>query len=244
MASGNFLKCHEVTAKWEGGWSDHPADPGGKTMYGITLAKYREHYPNATAKDLRNISKANALAIYQTDYWAKVNGERLAAGVDLATYDAAVNSGVSRGLKWLKASVGGPDEETVKKICRARLSFVQALSTWKTFGKGWARRIADIEAKGVAWALAAKSTAGVTKSTLERESKDAKKKSDTQSTIGGGAGGVGAPGLAVSPEAADQMAAWALGGCFAALIILAVFLVWRSHVNKQRAEAYAAEAMK
>lgn len=243
MAKGNFLKCHEVTAKWEGGWSDHPADPGGKTMYGITLAKYREHFPKATGADLRKISKNTALMLYQSDYWNKVSGEKLAAGVDLATYDAAVNSGVSRGLKWLKASIGGPDEQTVKNICRARLGLVQALKTWKTFGKGWARRIADIEAKGVAWALAAKTNPAVTKSTLEREAHAAEKKADKQVASGGVAGGGGLAGAPLTDNA-DQIASWVLGGCLFAIVLVGGFLVWRAHINRERAAAYAAEAAK
>lgn len=73
----------------------------------------------------------------------------LAVGVDLATYDASVNSGGSRGGKWLLTSVGGPDYETAKRICAKRLSFAQSLKICKTIGKGWSHRIADFEAKGV-----------------------------------------------------------------------------------------------
>lgn len=239
MAAGNFEKCHAVTGKWEGGWSDHKDDPGGKTMYGITLAKYREHYPSATGESLKNISRNTALRIYRSDYWDEIGGERLAPGVDLATYDAAVNSGVSRGTRWLAESVGGPDYETVKKICAKRLGFMQSLAIWKTFGKGWSRRVADIEAKGVAWAMAAVTNANVVKKSLEREAEAAKQKSTKQVGTGGAVGG---GGVIAGPEAADQMAGLALAGFVVVVAVVAGLLIWRAHINKQRAEAYAKEA--
>lgn len=99
------------------GWSDHPADPGGATMKGITLATYRRYKPDATKADLRRISDAMVRKIYKQYYWDKVQGDRLAAGADLATFDYAVNSGHAAAWKSLMKVVGGPDHETVKKIC-------------------------------------------------------------------------------------------------------------------------------
>lgn len=242
MAKGAFLKCHEVTAKWEGGWSDHPSDPGGATMYGITIAKYREHFPKGTAADLKKISRAAALDIYRKDFWNTVNGDNLAPGVDLAVYDAGVNSGVSRARKWLLASIGGADVQTVKNICKARLGFVQGLSTWKTFGKGWARRIADIEAKGVSWALAAVTTPGVVKQTLDREAKEANTKSDNQTVAAGTTTAGTAGGAAVSPEIVDQAFNTQLIVFLSIMALIAAALFWRAHIHKARSLAYATEA--
>lgn len=242
MALGNFLRCHDVTAKWEGGWSDHPSDPGGKTMYGITLAKFREHYPNGTAAQLRNISRKTALDIYAKDFWRPLACETLPAGVDLAVYDAGVNSGPARAKKWLAASAIGSAVQTVKAICAKRLGFVQSLKIWKTFGKGWSRRIADIEAKGVAWAMAATAAPPtVTKGRLETESEDAAKKAGKQA--GGGAAAGGGGGV-VAVDQADQFASWALLGFVALIVIVAGVLIWRASINKTRAAAYAAEAAK
>lgn len=242
MALGNFLRCHDVTAKWEGGWSDHPSDPGGKTMYGITLAKFREHYPNGTAAQLRNISRKTALDICQKDFWRPLACETLPAGVDLAVYDAGVNSGPARAKKWFAASAGGSAVQTVKAICAKRLGFVQSLKIWKTFGKGWSRRIADIEAKGVAWAMAATAAPPtVTKGRLETESDAAAKKAGKQA--GGGAAAGGGGGY-VAVEQADQFASWALLGFVALIAIVAGVLIWRASINKTRAAAYAAEAAK
>lgn len=154
MTSTRFNRCHAVTAKWEGGWSDHSADPGGKTMYGITEAVYHAWLRSRgqSAKPVRQITKRDAEAIFFKNYWQAAKCDRLAPGVDLATYDSAVNSGVSRGRKWLLASIGGPDDQTVRRMCAARLAFVRGLSTWSHFGKGWTNRITDIERTGVAWA--------------------------------------------------------------------------------------------
>jgi lysozyme family protein len=154
MITAKFRRCHTVTARWEGGWSDHKADPGGKTMYGITEAVYHAwlRRKGQSPKPVRGITRGEAETIFFANYWQAAQCDRLAPGVDLATYDSAVNSGVSRGRKWLLASIGGPDEQTVRRMCAARLAFVRGLSTWKSFGKGWSNRIADIERTGVAWA--------------------------------------------------------------------------------------------
>lgn len=241
MALGNFEKCHAVTAKWEGGWSNHPKDPGGKTMYGVTEAVYHNWLKSQgkAPKPVRNITKGEALVIYKNLYWDAAKCDTLAAGVDLAVYDASVNSGVSRGRKWLLASIGGTDVETIKKICAKRLSFLRALKTWATFGKGWLNRVVDVEAKSVAMNLAAKTNKHVTTMSLEREAEDANKKAKAQGASGAATGGGTA---ALSPEMADRMAAWALTGVMLVAVGFVVFLIVRSVINKKRAEAYAREA--
>lgn len=241
MAVGNFRKCSAVTEKWEGGFSDHPADPGGRTMFGITHAVYaawrKKHgFPQ---RPVQYCTIDEARKIYEENYWRPVNGETLAAGVDLATYDAAVNSGVSRAKKWLLASVGERDDITVQRLCAKRLSFVQGLKTWKTFGRGWSRRIADIEAKGVAWALEGKVRPTSAKTILKNNGEQAQKKAVQQ---GGGAVVTGTGSSAGVVENADQLAGWAMGGILLAVGALVAFLIVRSVVNKHRAEAYAKEA--
>ena len=243
MARGNFQKCHAITAAWEGGWSNHPADPGGKTMYGITEATYhawlkRNKLP---LKPVKNISRAQAELIYFDEYWRPAKAEDLAPGVDLATYDAAVNSGVSRARTWLLASIGGADAQTVKNICKKRLGFMQSLKIWKTFGKGWARRVADIEAKGVAMATTAAANQNVAKLAVEREAAAARSTSAKQA---GGTGAVGVGSALAGPEATDQLAAGSLLVVIAIVAVIAGVLIWRANVNRVRAEAYEAEARK
>lgn len=240
MSTAKFRRCHDVTKAWEGGWSDHPADPGGKTMYGVTEAVYRawliQH--GKPIRPVREITRAEAEQIYVEQYWVPSGGPTLAVGVDLATYDASVNSGVARGRRWLLSSIGGQDHETVQRLCAKRLGFMQSLKIWKTFGRGWARRVADIEAKGVAWALAAASeNSGLVKQQLGVEADKARSHARKQTSAAAGAGGGGA----ISLEQGAQLGDWIL----AAIAILAfgalAFLIIRAVINAERAAAYRKE---
>jgi len=241
MSTAKFRRCHDVTKAWEGGWSDHPADPGGKTMYGVTEAVYhawqRQH--GKPIRPVRQITLAEAEQIYFEQYWVPSGGPTLAAGVDLATYDASVNSGVSRGRKWLLASIGGPDHDTVKRICAKRLGFMQSLDIWKTFGRGWARRVAAIEAKGVAWALtAAKDNRAVVKQQLDDEAGKAGSLARKQTGAAAGAGGGGA----ISIDHGAQLGDWILTGIAVLAVAALAFLIVRAAINTHRASAYEREA--
>lgn len=247
--SDRFDICHPITAAWEGGWSDHKADPGGATMYGVTQATYtaaRKRW-GLLNRSVKLITKDEALRIYRFEYWDKCNASQLVPGVDLAVYDASVNSGVSRGVAWLKAAAGSNDHSvTVKRICKARLGFMQSLKIWKTFGKGWGRRVADIEVKGVAMALA---YMGATDSRIKIEAKAEATKAKTtavtadraaKTTATGAAGSAGAP--VVDPAAIDTTALWVLGGFALVLAIAAVLLTVRKNAAQARADAYAGAA--
>lgn len=239
-----FKKCHAVTAKWEGGWSNHSADPGGKTMYGITEDVYHRwlRLKGLPVKAVRSITRAEAEDIYFDNYWQPCGGPRLHAGVDLATYDASVNSGVSRGRKWLLSALGGPDHETVKRLCARRLSFVQSLKIWKNFGRGWARRIADIEAKGVAWALATTARNSAVKKELNTEAGKAGKMARNQE-IGAGGSGAGGGG-AIAAERTSDISDWIVSGLIILAVAVVIFLIIRSRINRERQKAYTREAAK
>ncbi|MCA1490081.1 secretion activator protein [Ensifer sp. NBAIM29] len=244
-----FDVCHPITAGWEGGWSDHKDDPGGKTMYGVTQATY-DGWRKSKGLPLRSvklITKSEALAIYRANYWEACGAPNLFPGVDLTVYDASVNSGVSRGRKWLRASAGSNDHsETVKRICRARLSFMQSLAIWKSFGKGWGRRVADIEVKGVAMALAAmgatesriKAEAKLETKAAQQASKSAAKKAATSA---GGAVSSGAAPV-IEPAAADPSALWLFGAIFLILAVGAAVMIIRKRAADARAEAYGKAA--
>jgi lysozyme family protein len=148
----------------EGGWSDHPADPGGATMKGVTLQVFREFKQNqfATKEQLREISQADLEAIYNTRYWVRVRADELPHGLDYAVFDCAVNSGVGRASRMLQECLDvtvdgiiGPKtllaagernrEQLIREYCQMRLDFLRSLRTWPTFGRGWARRLADVQ---------------------------------------------------------------------------------------------------
>ena len=158
----NYAKCLPEILRHEGGWADHPSDPGGATMKGITIGTYRQWKGRAVTKaELRAISDEEIAAIYKRNYWDKVRGDDLPAGLDLVAFDAAVNSGPARGARWLQTALGvaadgkiGPktiaaaeaaDAATaINRALDVRLSFLKGLKTWPTFGKGWGRRVSDV----------------------------------------------------------------------------------------------------
>lgn len=137
----------------EGGFVDHPADPGGATNYGITQ---RVAYAHGYRGDMRDLPLKIAIDIYRTDYWAPIKADQLPEALRFHVFDAAVNSGPAQAIKWLQQAAGvtqdgiiGPRTLSAASMVSAakysaiRLRFMTGLSTWTTFGKGWARRIAD-----------------------------------------------------------------------------------------------------
>lgn len=146
----------------EGGWANHPMDPGGPTMRGITLMTYKRYFgEDKDAQDLRNISDGELEKIYDAGYWRKCRCNDLPLGIDYTVFDGAVNSGPGRSAKWLQAAVGsdpdgsiGPETlshvkthdpiEIIETLCDNRLTFLRSLSTWSDFGDGWGRRVEDV----------------------------------------------------------------------------------------------------
>lgn len=142
----------------EGGYSDHPDDPGGKTRYGITEEVARRV---GYKGDMRELPLDLAKQIYRRDYWDAVKADHLPAGVRYAVFDAAVNSGPPQAIKWLQRAAGVKDDGIIGPITLAavhaqnadslrmrilaqRLKFLAGLSNWPAFGRGWARRVADL----------------------------------------------------------------------------------------------------
>ena len=83
MASDNFERCLAITLKWEGGYSNHPDDPGGPTMRGIIQREYdawREKH-GRRLRAVRQIEEEELLAIYRTEYWDAMGCENLPSGI-------------------------------------------------------------------------------------------------------------------------------------------------------------------
>lgn len=239
----NFEPSLDFTLSFEGGYVNHPKDPGGHTNKGVTLATLRRYQPGASVADLKKISDDMLRRIYRDGYWHTVNADRLAAGVDGATFDYAVNSGPGAAHKSLMKVIGGPDHETVKRLCARRLSIYRTFSHWKTFGKGWTRRVTAGEALWVKWALAARIETPDVQQRLEDEAAEARKKAAKQEGGGAAAGTGGAGGVVAQPElAADPLAGWILLAFVVAAVAAAGFLIWRSRINRARQAAYTREA--
>lgn len=260
MAKGNLAACLAVTLKHEGGWSDHPKDPGGATMKGVTLATFRRYYPGATKAELRAISQADVERIYSDGYWRKVAGDALPFGLDLAVFDYGVNSGPSRGVKTLQAEIGAKVDgdagaETINKaasvdvkraiqgICARRMSFLRALGTWQTFKRGWSARVADIEVKAVSmWLDRGGKVSETDKRVLREEADKAGKTASVQQKGAGGTatagGGIGAGDLVATGDANWLL----LGGIALAVVAVAGLLTYKARHNRERARAYSEAA--
>lgn len=159
MASSSYPAALNFTLKYEGGYVNHPNDPGGPTNYGITqnvLAGWRGRPVSST--DVKNMPKSEAADIYRANYWRAVRGDDLPAGVDLVVWDYGVNSGPTRAIKALQSALSvnadgfigaatidaafrADPESLVRAICAQRQRFIRGLNTYGTFGKGWERRI-------------------------------------------------------------------------------------------------------
>jgi lysozyme family protein len=153
----NFLHCLQMTLIWEGGYTDNPSDPGGKTNWGITWKEYNRYRRSKGLKirTVRFLTRDEMHEIYKTNYWDSMKCDDLPIGVDHAVFDLAVNNGVGRARQFLaiakKRGVLAP-QDLIDSICDQRLIFDRHLKRlWKVFGNGWYRRIQGVrkEAKGL-----------------------------------------------------------------------------------------------
>lgn len=158
----NVLK---LTTNNEGGYSNHPKDPGGPTNHGITLntLKAWRHGAPTTAADVKALTLAQANEIYEHMYWRPIWGDQLPAGLDYSVCDFGVNSGPSRAVKELQGLLPGVAidglmgiktinaikafdvEELIKGLNARRMAFLKKLRTWKTFGRGWTYRVTGVD---------------------------------------------------------------------------------------------------
>jgi lysozyme family protein len=158
----NFDAALAAVLHHEGGFVNHPADPGGMTNLGCTKKVWEEWVGHPVdERAMRALTPADVAPLYKAKYWDKVRGDDLPTGVDYVVFDAAINSGPGRAAKWLQEVAGvtadgaiGPGTlgavqshdpaEIVRKYQARRLAFLEALPTWGTFGKGWGRRVAEV----------------------------------------------------------------------------------------------------
>jgi len=259
MAAGNYAACLAIVLEHEGGWANHPKDPGGATMKGVIQRTYDAYRRSKglPLRSVRNITDPELQEIYRRDYWNKVSGDALPAGIDLATFDGGVNSGPSRGVKWLQKALGvsqdgvaGPktvgaanasdQRKVIVSMCAHRLGFLKALSHWSTFGKGWLRRVTGTEAKAVSMALAKDLPKASVPSELKAESSKAEGKAHAQegTAVASGAGSAGSASQ-FDISTLDSVMPWIAAGAAVALVVLAVVLIHKSRVNRERARAYA-----
>ena len=134
----------------EGGYVNHPKDPGGETNWGIS----KRSYPNV---DIKNMTREQAAQIYLRDFWQPL-GDAPAA-VKFQAFDFAVNSGIQTAIRKLQAAIGVADDghwgaisaaklasmevnDVLLRYMAQRLRFWVKCSAWPTMGAGWVNRAA------------------------------------------------------------------------------------------------------
>lgn len=164
MSAINFRPSLALVLAHEGGYVNHPRDPGGPTNQGVTQRVYDAYrdYHRQRRQSVKAVLSSEVSDIYNKNYWKLVRGDSLPVGLDYCVFDFAVNSGVSRAVRYLQRAIGVVDdgvlgmismaaldklckqdgcETLIAQYCANRLAFLRNLGTFPTFGKGWTRRV-------------------------------------------------------------------------------------------------------
>ena len=160
----NWESSLEKILHHEGGYVNHPKDPGGETNLGVTKRVYEEW---GGTKDMKDLLVEDVNPIYKKNYWDKCKCDDLPNGLDLCVFDFGVNAGPGRAAKFLQRMIGttvdggiGPNtlkavetyveenglETAIENYQSARQSYYEGLSTFDTFGRGWTRRVEETTA--------------------------------------------------------------------------------------------------
>ena len=227
MTRANFAACVAFVREHEGGNTDTPGDHGGKTgRGGITHTTYDAYRTRMglPVQDVFKISDAEIAVIYAAEYWKPVRGDEAPAGIDLALFDYAINSGPAKANQ-ANLAANGDIPTVIHKICTSRLAFLHALGgSWARFGKGWARRVSECEA------LALKMAGELTPEVAEKvqEGQYGKRRRVPQVILGGGA----AVGVAVN----SGFGHWAVIGIIAFTVIAAAIAIFNARQHGQRTD--------
>lgn len=255
MAASSYDQVLRRVLAHEGGYTDHPSDPGGPTNFGITIHDFRKYVkPNATADDVRRMDLATARDIYRSKYWNALRCDELPAGLDYAMFDYGVNSGIGRAPKVLHRLLGMGEgtritdatvaavkrhdaASLVMRLCDERLAFLKSLKTWPVFGKGWGRRVAEVRAAALALArgeeraIDAGQAAGKGAAPLNRIA---------QKTSAGTIAATGAAGAVVAQQAGSNMST-IIAVVIATLVLTALgWFVW-TWLRERQQDATAPE---
>jgi lysozyme family protein len=174
MAAANFNKCLSVILHHEGGFVNHPKDPGGATNLGVTKKVYEEWVGHpVTEQVMRKLTPQLVSSLYKVKYWNVLKCDDLPAGLDLCVFDFGVNAGTGRSARYLQRLVGaredgaiGPKtlslvkalvtlkggDNVVDEFQESRRVYYRKLPTFSTFGRGWLRRVDEVEVAAKAMA--------------------------------------------------------------------------------------------
>lgn len=126
----NFDRAMQFILKWEGGFVDHPSDPGGRTKYGLSQRAY-------PMLDIINLTLDDADMIYKKDYWMAAGCDKLTWPMSLVVFDTAVNMGVGRAKSFQPKAFNWTDYLFIRIEYYAKLNRPE-------FIKGWINRVVDL----------------------------------------------------------------------------------------------------
>ena len=154
----NFDKCLAMLLEHEGGYVNSKHDRGGMTNLGVTKRVYDDWIGReSTEQEMRDLTPDDVAPIYKKNYWDRVKGDYLPAGIDWCAFDWAVNSGKSRPSKAIQRAVGATQDGAIGNqtlglisekdpkfiidyVYTVRQAFYESLDDFKHFGRGWSRR--------------------------------------------------------------------------------------------------------
>jgi len=134
LGSDNFHKAMPHLLKWDGGYVDHPSDPGGETNMGIS----KRAYPNLNIKEL---TVKDVYGIYYMDYWRRLELDKRDYALAVSMFDAAVNVGVTRVRNWIKEFHGNFTAEQFNDRREQYYNELNEQPRFKVFYKGWMNRL-------------------------------------------------------------------------------------------------------
>jgi lysozyme family protein len=161
----NWDNSFKLMLKSEGGFVNHPSDPGGMTNLGVTKATWENWVGRESDEaEMRGLTPEKVEPLYKKKYFDAVRGDELPMGLDYLMFDFAVNAGAGRAIKTLQTAVGvtpdggfGPmtmaavqavdPVDLIERFSQAKEDFYRSLTTFATFGKGWLNRVADVKVK-------------------------------------------------------------------------------------------------
>lgn len=163
----NFDDALAAVLKHEGGYVNHPQDPGGMTNLGVTKRVWEAWVGKTVSEaDMRALTPALVAPMYRKQYWDAVRGDELPSGLDYLMFDFAINAGVSRAIRTMQRAVNAtPDgvigprtmaavraadpDDLIDKFSAEKEAFYRSLPTFATFGRGWLRRVAEVKLHAV-----------------------------------------------------------------------------------------------
>lgn len=161
MADSKILQPFIIS--WEGGFANHPQDPGGATMKGVTLATFRQVFGTSkTVTDLKNITDGQWHTIYKKYYWDRWKADQIGSQTIANLLVDWVWASGSHGITKVQELLGVKTDGIVgpktldalnskdrlvmfDKIWKRREQFIKSLKTYPTFGRGWTNRLNGIQ---------------------------------------------------------------------------------------------------